>query len=273
MSALNRGLTAAFDLLLGPLSGWPPLASLAFVALVTAAIAMAVVRATSNQARVKRAKDGMYAALLEMRLFNDDLIAIARATGDAIIGNGRYLTASLTPILWLLIPFGLATPHLEAYYGSKGLPVGEPALVTAHVRDGVSMPAALTLSAPSGIHVETPAVSFPDSRDVLWRIVGEQPGRYDVTIGGDAEPVSKSIAVGDAVTRRSDRRPAASWLEELASPSESPLPASTAIDRVTVTYPSRDILVVGWRAPWLLVYLGLTIVFGLIIGRLFHIEF
>jgi type II secretory pathway pseudopilin PulG len=272
MSALNRGLTAAFDLILGPLATLPPLASLAIVSLVTAAVAMLVVRATSNQTRVRAAKNRMYAALLEMRLFNDDLGAIARATGDALVANARYLGASLTPILWLVIPFGLATSHLEAYYGSRGLPLGEPALVTAHLRDGSVAPATLTLDAPPAIRVDTPAALFPDSRDVLWRVVGLTPGRYDVTIATGGEMLTKSVAVGDAMMRRSPTRPPASWFAELSAPSEPPVPATSAFDRVTVSYPSRDVLIAGWRAPWLLVYLGLTVAFGLVIGRVFHIE-
>src|SRR5262249_45106266 len=97
-------------------------------------------------------------------------------------------------------------------------------------------------------------------------------GQYDVTIAAGSEALTKSVAVGDAVMRRSPTRPDASWLAELASPSEPPLPATSAFDSITVGYPARDLPIAGWRTSWLLVYVGLTIVFGLIIGRIFRIE-
>src|SRR5579862_9037227 len=118
MTWLMRGLTTVFDAIFAPLGWVSPMLGLALAALVTSVLALVVVKHTSNQARVRRAKDGMYAALLEMRLFNDDIAAVLRAQWDVLRSNGRYLAAAFVPVLWLILPFGLVAAELDAFYAS-----------------------------------------------------------------------------------------------------------------------------------------------------------
>jgi hypothetical protein len=272
MSTLNRGLTAAVDVLFYPLGWLPPLAGLAVVALVTAFLALWVVKRTSDQGRVRAAKNGIYAALLEMRLFNDDLAAIFRAQGDVLKYNVRYLRASLVPILWLFVPFGLLVVQLESYYAYRGLTPDEPALVRAHVRSGQNGAEPLTLEAPSAIRADTPAVWFPSSGEVVWRVVPAAAGEYSIRIRVGSATLAKTLIVSDAVGRRSTVRPAASWLDQIEHQSEPPLPADSRVDAITVGYPSRELTILGWRTPWVVIYGGLTVLFGLGLGRVFRIE-
>jgi|SRR5579864_4140805 len=284
MTTLNRGATAVVDVLFYPLAWLSPLVGLAVVALVTAILALWVVKRTSDQARLRAAKNGMYAALLEMRLFNDDLAAILRAQGAVIASNARYLRASLVPILWLIVPFGLLVVHLESYYAYRGLTPNEPALVTAHVRPGApgvagapGAPAAattepLTLEAPPGIRADTPAVWFPSSGEVVWRVVPEAAGEYTIRIRQGSATLTKTVVVSDAVRRRSTVRPAVSWIDQIEYPSEPPLPADGHVDAITIGYPPRELTIFGWRTPWIVIYGALTVLFGLALGRVLRVE-
>jgi hypothetical protein len=289
MTTLNRGATAVADVLFYPLAWLSPLVGLAVVALVTAILALWVVRRTSDQGRVRAAKNGMYAALLEMRLFNDDLAAILRAQGTVLKYNARYLRASLVPILWLIAPFGLLFAQLECYYAYRGLTPHEPALVTAHVRPGPPGTAALgtpealgtttagpmplmTLETPPAIRADTPAMWFPSSGEVVWRVVPEAAGEYAIRIRLGSATLTKTLVVSDAVGRRSTVRPAAVWIDQFEYPSEPPLPADSPVEAITVGYPPRDLTILGWRTPWIVIYGALTVLFGLALGRVFRIE-
>jgi len=272
MSLFNRGLTAAVDVLFYPLGWLPPLGSLAVVAFVTASLALWVVKRTSDQGRLRAAKDGIYAGLLEMRLFNDDLAAILRAQVDVLKYNARYLRASLVPILWLIVPFGLLVAQLESYYAYRGLTPHEPALVTAHLRAEASGAEQLALEAPQAIHADTPAVWFPASHEVVWQVVPEATGEYSIRVRLDSEMLSKTVVVSDAVGRRSTVRPAAGWLDQIEYPSEPPLPADSRVDAITVGYPPRDLTLFGWRTPWVVIYFAFTMLFGLAIARVLRIE-
>jgi hypothetical protein len=272
MTTFNRGATAVVDVLFYPLAWLSPLVGLAVVALVTAVLALWVVKQTSDQGRVRAAKNGMYAALLEMRLFNDDLRAILRAQGDALKYNARYLRASLVPILWLIVPFGLLVVHLESYYACRGLTPHEPALVTAHLRAGPNAAEPLTLEAPSAIRADTPAMWFPATGEVVWRVVPEAAGEYSIHIRLGAATLTKTLVVSDVVGRRSPVRPAANWIDQIEDPSEPPLPADSRVDAITVGYPPRELTILGWRTPWVVIYGVLTVLFGLGLGRAFRIE-
>lgn len=272
MTVLNRVLTAVLDELFAPLGRLSPSVGLAVVALVTAAGALTVVKLTSNQAGLRQAKDGMYAALLEMRLFNDDLGAIWRAQLDVFRFNLRYLRVALVPVLWLVVPLGLAVAHLEAFYGYNGLAPDRPALVTAHVRPGAAINTPVTLDAPAGIRVETPALWFPSTRNVVWRIVPDRATSGLLRIRAGSESVTKTVVVSENVGRRSVLRASASWQGEIENPSETPLPTGSVFDAISVSYPARDLTAFGWHISWLVDYGGLTIVFGLILSRLFGVE-
>jgi hypothetical protein len=273
MAWLMRGVTTVFDAIFAPLGWVSPLVGLTVAALVTAVLALLVVKHTSNQVRVRKAKDGMYAALLEMRLFNDDLAAVLRAQWDVLRYNGRYLAAALVPMLWLLLPFGLVVAELDAFYADTGLAPNQAAVLTAHLRDGQTVAAdQVHLVLPHGIGQDSPALWFPATRDVVWRLRPLESGTYTVTIDTPTETIAKSVVVSDAVARRSRARERPRGLAIIEPASEPPLADGSAFDAVSMTYPSRTVEVLGWHPPWFVIYGTLVIVFGFGLSRLLHVE-
>ena len=273
MGWLMQGVTLVFDAIFAPLGWVSPIAGLTIVALVTAVLALLVVKRTSNQARVRRAKDGMYAALLEMRLFNDDIAAVLRAQWDVLRSNGRYLAAAFVPVLWLILPFGLVAAELDAFYASDGLALNQPAVLTAHLRDGSTLNSGdVTLAVPSGVDADSATLWFPATRDLVWRLHAVAAGRYALVVRTPSENVSKTLVASDAVARRSPSRTRQTGLAMLEPSSEPPLDAASAFDAISLTYPPRDMDVFGWHAPWWALYGALVIVFGFALSRPLHVE-
>jgi len=273
MNPILGGVTAVFDAIFAPLGWVSPVPGLALAALVTAVLALVVVKHTSNQARVRRAKDGMYAALLEMRLFNDDIAAVLRAQWDVLRSNGRYLAAALVPMLWLIVPFGLVVVELDAFYATDGLTLNQPAVLTAHLRQDQAIEVHdVHLVAPQGIAEDSPTLWFPATQDFAWRLRPIARGSYTLVISTPAGNVSKSVVVSDAVTRRSASRTTSQGLAAIEPSSEPPLDEAGAFDAVSLTYPPRDLAVFGWTLPWFVVYGALVIVFGFALSRVLHVE-
>ncbi len=108
MTALNAVLGRVADAVLGPVQGWPPLAVILALALVTALVVLGVMKVSSNQTKMAAAKRRIHADLLEMRLYNDDLRALLRAQGALLRDNGAYLWLSLVPLLITALPLTLA---------------------------------------------------------------------------------------------------------------------------------------------------------------------
>jgi uncharacterized membrane protein (DUF106 family) len=270
MALLNRFLNLLFDL---PFRALQPLgiaASLAVCSLVTAIALLLVVRATSDQAAVAAIKRQIHADLFEIRLFNDDLRAMLRAEADILRHNATYLRLSFVPMLWIVLPATLAAAQLQAYYGYAGVDVGQPVIVTAQFKPGRE--ATATLEAPAAVRIETPAVSFPAVNQIVWRIAGTAPGDFELRLRIAGADYSKTLHVADGLARRSPVRLAPRLLDEVAYPSEAPLPESAAVSMIRVDYPQRGILIFGWPLHWIVIYITWSVVFALVLRRPLRVE-
>jgi hypothetical protein len=272
---VNGALTAAFDAALGPLMGWPPVASLLVVSLVTAVVMLLVVARTSNQKGLATTKRGIHAALFEIRLFGDDPVNVLRALGEVVMCNAHYLRLSLVPLLWMAIPLVLVVAQLQGFYGYEGLTPGVPAIVKVELRQTASSADvsadALVMDAPDGIRIDTAAVRLLGSNEVLWRIVPNAEGTYALTIRDGDRAVTKSLQVSASRARRSPRRLQAGLAGQVLYPSEPLVPEESRIAAITVMYPEPGLEVLGWRAHWMIVYGLLSMACALILARRFGV--
>jgi len=281
MSVLNELFRRVFDLLLLPFRGLPPLAGLSVLSLATAALMLVVFKATSDQRRLADVKRAILAALFEVRLFNDDLGAVFRAQNEILRHNLTYLRLSLVPMLWLVLPLGLAVAHLDFYFGYAGFTPGVPVLVTAHTRQALEPraevrpvstaappdEAAATLDAPPDIRVATPAVWLPAAQEVVWQVVPTTPGAFTLDVGIDGQHFTKTFDATGGVVRRSPARVAGGFFSQLLWPAEAPLPAGGAATDIRLSYPRRGVRLFGWDAPWLLVYFALSMAFAFVLRK------
>ena len=287
MSLLNALLARTFDLVLLPFRQLPPIVGLVVVSLATAIAMLLIFKRTSNQARLAAVKRQIHASIFEIRLFNDDLRAIFRAQGEILRHNLTYLRLSIVPMLWMIVPLLLVIAQLQFHYGYSGLAVGQPVLLKAHVREGVSLtgtggrdavhasvsnpnPPAV-LDAPGEIEVQTPAVWLPGSREVIWRIAPRAPGHFDLQLRVGRETFTKSVQVSDDVVRRSPVRLDPAFLNQLLYPAEAPLPGDAAVTSISVGYPERDIPVFGLELHWMIVYFALSMIFAFALRKRFNV--
>ena len=286
MSLLNASIGRLFDLLLLPFAGLPPLAGLAAASLLTAISMLLVFKATTDQARLRAVKRAIHAGLFEIRLFNHDPAAVFRAQAEILRHNATYLRLSLVPMLWMIVPFVLVAARLDSYYGYRGLPVNEPVLVKAQLREGEEAPGsapavwrtrseshdgAVALDAPEGISVETPAARIPSTGEYIWRVRARVAGEYDLRVRVGDETFTKRVDVSDRIVSRSPVRVERGFVNQLFFPAESPLPPDAPVTLLSVAYPSRRIPVFGYEAHWIVVYLGLSVVFALALRRRFNV--
>src|SRR6266480_2907602 len=122
----------------------------------------------------------------------------------------------------LLGPAALAAAQLQSYYGYTGVDVGHPVLVTAQFIPG-SQPSA-ELDAPGALSIETPPIFLPALNQVVWRIVATAPGDYQVRVRIADAAYAKTVHASGGLARHSPVRLAARLLDEVAYPSEAPLP-------------------------------------------------
>jgi uncharacterized membrane protein (DUF106 family) len=265
MAALNAVLRAVFDVALRPFRE-APLTGLLLVSLLVAVAMLWVFKRTSDQGALEAVKRQIQACLFEIRLYNDDLRAILRAQLEILRWNGRYVALTIVPLLWLIVPLVLLIAQLEFHYGYRGLGLGETALVEAELKSADGAKPAAALEAPPGIEVQTPPLWIPARREIAWRIRAQSAGEYELklTVAGVTE--TKRVVVSEALVRRSPVR-VSGLLDQLIYPAEPPLPRSSPIRSIAVSYASRDVEIFGWGLHWMIWFFVLSIVFAFALRR------
>jgi hypothetical protein len=272
MDAVNQILARILDVLMRPAGAMPPLASLAVVSVATAIAMLLVARVVSNSAAIRNAKGAILADLFEVRLFNDDLGAIFRALGLMLAHALRYLRLSLVPALWLAAPIALLTIQLDPFYGYSGIAPGQTTLLTALVTSPTGHVPAAVLRGNPGVRVDSPAIWFPSTGELVWRVTGVAPGASELELTVDGETVQKTVQVSTAVSRRSSIRVGGGdRLKALLNPSERVLPPGN-VRQVSIGYPDATIRVWKLGFSWLTWYLVFTLTAALTLRRRLHVE-
>ncbi len=274
MSFVNDVLRAVFDAALRPFAALPPIVPVTLAALAAGIFALLVYRWTSDQEALAAVKRRLFAHLLEVRLFNDDLRAVLAAQGRLLRENLTYLRLNLAPLLWMVVPFMLVIAQLQFHYGYDGLEVGDRTLLvvdlaaadTESVAAGEAVPRPLVeVEAPPGVAVETDSVWIPSLRQVVWRLRAEEPGDHELTVRTGGGAFTKSLFVADPEdgarrVRRSPTRRRAAILDQLLYPAEPSLPRGGPIERIDVQYAAASISFFGLLdVHWLIAFLVLSI--------------
>jgi hypothetical protein len=245
---------------------------LSVIALLVAVAILLVFCATSDQAAMATVKRRMHAALFEIRLFNDDVRAILRALLEMLLQNVTYLRLSLVPILWMVGPLLLLLVQLQFYYGYDGLAPGAHAVVKVRL-DETATPVskgvtpAISLDAPRGLRVETPLVWVASEREAAWRIGADEPGEYQLIVTLAGRSVSKEVRVSDEVGWRTPERLETGFVNQLLYPVEPPIAIDVPIDSIHVTYPEREMSLLGWKTHWMIAFFLLTMMFAIALKK------
>jgi hypothetical protein len=210
-------------------------ASLAALSAIWGVLAVLVFRRVTNRNALRAAINRIYAGLLEIRLYSDELSLVWQAQKSLIVDNLKFLARIAPAVLIMAVPFALLYPQLDAIYGAAPLEPGHTATVTLSGNSG-------TLQVPQGIQIETAPVKDPPDHQVSWRIRALTPVRGTLTITlPDGATLNRTIASGNR-TLTPNRR------------NES----SIAID-----YPQSDVTMAAVSLPWLVWFLLISVAGGI----------
>jgi hypothetical protein len=261
-------LTGLFDLLLAPFGGHAG-AALAVISLLCGVATIFIFRATSNQAAIRGARSRVVAHVLEMRIYQDDLVLILRALGATLATNLRYLRIVAWPIVLIGVVVGLAFTQLDARFARSPLGAGDHALVTVTYRPGIDVMGGTSLEAGEGAAIDAGRVRVPARREVSWRVRVERPGTPTVTARAGEASYRFALAAEPGTRVVGDRR-SRSALSGLLHPG---LPAFGAapIERIAIDYPPAQHSLFGWRTHWLVVFIAWSLIGAAIPKLLFRI--
>jgi hypothetical protein len=250
---------------------WPGLVA---VALATSIVMLLVIRWVQSPASIHRAKDRLIARVLELVLFRHDARVSFTAGGRILAANLAYLRTLLWPIVISAVPCILILSQLSCWYGWRPLKAGEAALVEVKLRDGFPvMEQLVSLAVPTYVRVETDGVRVLAPAEVAWRLRGEHEGNESLGVKvGNEELVLKQLVVSENLQKVSARRSRRGLWEALLYPAERPIDKASSIVEVNVRYPPRVLYLGNMEIDWVLAFVILTMIFGLLLKRPMRVQ-
>ena len=240
-----------------------PLLLVLAISIVIGLVMVVVFRYTSDQKAIGRAKDRLKANLLAVRLFQDQLPVVMRAYGRILRGTGSYLRLAFTPFLIAILPITFLIVQLDRYFGWMPLRPAQTFLVEARVDDAAAANE-IELQLPAELISSAPAVHIPQDKEVVWRLVAQHDGQYDVRIAAGGQTVSKQVVVSQGLARISPVRMRGRLWERIFTSGEPALADNSAIQSISVTYPPRIINFAWMEWNWIVLFFVISLIAGFI---------
>jgi hypothetical protein len=243
--------------LLVPLDGLAAWASLAIVAVITAIAMLLVVRWTSPQRTLERARARMAAAIFEMRLYLDHPRQLLWAQGGLVKWTAIYLACLLPSAVVLAAPLGLLYLHLEIRHQHAPFTAPTSAIVRFEL-DGDLRELAIDPRPAARVNAQ-------DEQAVYARIPIASARDHVLTARTGTTEVPVVIAADPRVDVVSPER--RRGVAQLWTPGAEP-PLDGAIRRISIQYPERS---AALAVPWWLYWLGGATVVALLLRRRFGV--
>jgi hypothetical protein len=128
----------------------------------------------------------------------------------------------------------------------------------------------VTLDPQPGVTSEVGPI--PGGGSLVWRLRGDEPGRYTLRFDVAGAAVEKELVVSDRLERVSAVRTASAWTTQLLHPAESRLPSDLPITSIEILYPVVDSYIYG-ADYWVLYFFVISMLAALVVKPVFGVKF
>jgi hypothetical protein len=238
---------------------------------LTGLAAVLIFRYFSNQDAMRRIKNRIHAHLLELRLFPDQLGIVSRAHGRILRLTLIYLAYNLKPLAILLLPLVILMVQLDLRFGRIPLETHDSFILKAKLVDQGALDSA-SLRLPKGLTLTAPPVNVPALHELNWRIRADDYGVFLPAVVVAGQTFAKQVVVSKEITALPAERVGASVVEWFLNPVEQPLPKSGPLRSLEVNYVPRSIDLGYFGTNWLVFFLVVSLLSGLIFKFVLGIE-
>lgn len=271
--AIFSFLNHLVDFLVSPFQGLNPLLQLVLLSLVSTILLLAIFKRLSNQDKIRLHKNKIFGNFLEIAIYRDQFRRSITCQAKVLKHNGLYLGAIASPLLVLMIPMILICLQLDYRLGYRALRPGESFIIevrldNANAAAGSNLIDGIAISPSDTIALDSPAMRSPNTGQVFWQARVTAAGRPNfIRIGlpGNPNAVRKDLAVDSLTTRFSPEKRKVLALGDILASGEDPIPATSQIQAVRVSYPPAEYPLFSWALSPIVYYFVLTLLFGLVL--------
>lgn len=267
---LNSGVALVADPLMRLLAFLPGGWSLALISILLGVILLLVYGRVSNQQKLAKTKRAVMGSILEALLFRHDVRIAARAQAGLFANGIRYFLCAVPPILILAIPTILVLAQLNMWYGVRGLNPGEEAIVSLKLDSNENL-YRISVTDAAGLKV-SPPVRVNSTNQLHLKVELEKPADAVLRLKVGDKDAALPIVAGDRM-RRIGAIESQDWATTLLYPKSGALGGNvSAIQELAIAYPGRTFNITGFEAHWVIGFLIVSILAGLVAAKVFHVE-
>ena len=248
-----------------------PLLLVLAISIVIGLLMVVVFRYTSDQKGIGRAKDRLKAHLLAVRLFQDQLPVVMRAYGRILRGTGSYLRLAFTPFLVAILPITFMIVQLDQYFGWMPLQSAQSFLVEARL-DSEDASSDASLQLPPELSASAPPVHIPKDKEVVWRVVAERAGQFDIHVAAHGLTASKQVVVSPGLVRVSPVRLRGDFWRRIFSSGEPALADNVPVQSIAISYAPRVIGFAWMEWNWIVLFFVASLIAGFVFKSLLGIQ-
>jgi len=266
----NSLATSIFDALLYPLSFLGSDVALILISILAGIGLLFLYGKVSNQDAIRKVKKKITAGIYESVLFRNDLRISLKAQGKMFLGGAKYFALAIPPIIILSIPCLIVLAQLNLRYGVRPLNPGESTIISIGVKDDAALFSA-EIKAPEGI-ATTPPLRDLDNHTVSWRLDAKSPmiAKVDILVGG--ESLTQNIFVGKETSKIPTVIHSSFWWQFLYPGATIPTKLQNIITEISVKYPEQAMSLFGLHVNWLIVFLVVSILAGIVGSKFLKVE-
>lgn len=252
MDLLNGAANGLFDVLLWPFEGLGALVTLIVVSMVFMPLSMLFFKRFSSQKGIAAAKGKIKGHMIEIRIYQDDLVVVLKAIGKVLWYNLKYLFLNFAPFVPLSIPFVIVVAQLVVRFGFAPIPVEETPLADLRPGQGVMIEvefaegqeakaADLEIVLPEGLAALSPLVRNAADGVAFQEVVATEDGAWDVELKVGGETETKRVLTGETTERTMQPFRVGGFWDLWLWPAERSFSAASGLATVAVAYPDRQL--------------------------------
>ncbi|MBT3303759.1 DUF106 domain-containing protein [Candidatus Woesearchaeota archaeon] len=254
--ALGDALNFILDPVLKPLLNLSPFWAIVIISFLIALIMTLVYKWATDQNLMHRLKGELKELQGEMKTLRQDPKAMMKVQKQAMETNMKYMTQSFKPTIITFIPIIIIFSWLAAHLAYYPIMPMEDFITTIELKDGFGQN--ITIITPEEIEILSDATQKINAETVSWKLKGP-PGKYLLEYELNGQVYDKSVLI----TTESDYEPAEKLLKD-------DLVKSIRINNKPIK-PLGKVKLFGWQPGWLGTYILASLVFSLLLRKLFKL--
>ncbi len=241
------------DPVLNPLLGLPVLWVVIIISFVIAVIIIVIYKFTTNQNLMKELKEEMKSFQKQMKELRQNPEKMMEVQKKAMKTNMKYMSHSMRSTLFTFIPIILIFGWMTAHLAYEPILPGQEFTTTAVFQEGASGEIGLII--PKGISLGGEAIKEISDSKVVWVLKGDA-GEYLLEYKFNEEKHTQEILITDEQ----------SYENPIAKIKNSQLKSLEINNK-----PMKLLNLFGWKIGWLGTYIIFSIVFSMVLRKLFKV--